>query len=76
MFNLIILSALLTIIIVLLVKTFEIVMMLMKMIDEEYDTKKELLLDLIPLYMFIKYLKGIEIFTNIKRILKYLKKLK
>ncbi len=74
MFNLIILSALLTIIIVLLVITFEIV--IMKMIDEEYDTKKELLLDLIPLYMFIKYLKGIEIFTNIKRILKYLKKLK
>ncbi len=76
MFNLIILSALLTIIIVLLVITFEIVIKLMKMIDEEYDTKKELLLDLIPLYMFIKYLKGIEIFTNIKRILKYLKKLK
>lgn len=74
MFNLIILPALLTIIIVLLVITFEIV--IMKIIDEEYDTKKELLLDLIPLYMFIKYLKGIEIFTNIKRILKYLKKLK
>lgn len=74
MFNLIILSIILAIIIIIFVITIEIV--ILKLIDEEYDTKKELLLDLIPLYMFIKYLKGIEIFTNIKRILKYLKKLK